>query len=465
MEKENRGIDRRTEEKIYCHSYDSLVREMAKSMELDTDKLFPKEGDDFNHEDINSWIGAVNFQKDQSPSIEFSISSDQGKSEVHFETKKIESIQDPDKATSKEELLYSMALTEAKMRTVSKIAEDTYPAISSQIEEYKKQMELVRDEVLGNKKNNESLDEMLNRIVSRRGMLLASAMVISSLVLSACGVTVQPVEGYVPTSTRPNKATATEVFTKPFPSKTAEPTATPTKTATPMIEATPTQKPLELQTKIEAGFDVMNLPVITMEDITSGKLAESERQLIASGEIKVDFSEASIPGYYYEWDTGERGYIDFGLNQRTNSFLEAGLDIAKRPIKTISLSRMEINGKWIIVMGQAWANMNKSMSLVHFGIGDWENKVTETTINKVVDEEDFFGMMCKIDNPKYRDVGLYHVDPNMGCDFRAQAEVVSLYDKYGDELKNLCEQSGKTGVVSEEIEKYLLTFFTYPWVR
>jgi len=353
MEKENRAVERRIEEKIYCHSYDSLVREMAKSMELDTDKLFPKEGDDFNYEDINSWIGAVNLQKDQSPSIEFSISSDQGKSEVHFETKKIESIQDPDKATSKEELLYSMALTEAKMRTVSKIAEDTYPAISSQIEEYKKQMELVRDEVLGNKKNNESLDEMLNRVVSRRGMLLASAMVISSLVLSACGVTVQPVEGYVPTSTRPNKATATEVFSKPFPSKTAEPTVTPTKTATPTEAPTPTETEiplLEVKTTWNEGETAEDFPKCALEDIESGLYAKSVWRAVEK-----------MPGFSKEvWqsDWGQQTYVErefkaIALGNRSNQKYNMGYNVEEpefRPMRGVAVCETKINEASVVVI-------------------------------------------------------------------------------------------------------------------
>ena len=241
MEKENRIVERRIEEKIYCHEYDSLVREMAKSMEVDEAKIYPTTEGEFNYEDINSWISAVGYKDNKSPDIEFSISSDKGKSKVSFETLKMEGVKQSDKETTKEELLYSMALTEAKMKVVKEIAEDTYPAVSYQIEDYRKQMEQVREEVLNNKENTDTLDEILNRVVSRRGMLVATGLVISSLILSSCGIGTQPVEGYVPTSTRPNKATATEVFTKPLSTKTAEPTTTPTKTATPTEVMTPTE--------------------------------------------------------------------------------------------------------------------------------------------------------------------------------------------------------------------------------
>ena len=43
-------IESFSEEKVYSHTYDGLVRELASAMEVDSKKLFPKAEGEFDHE-------------------------------------------------------------------------------------------------------------------------------------------------------------------------------------------------------------------------------------------------------------------------------------------------------------------------------------------------------------------------------------------------------------------------------
>ena len=85
---------------------------------------------------------------------------------------------------SKEDLLYSMALTEAKMKVVSAIAEEVYPAVAFQISDYRKEMAKMRDEILENKSQTSNFNEVMHSALSRKNVV--SAVVISSMLLSSC---------------------------------------------------------------------------------------------------------------------------------------------------------------------------------------------------------------------------------------------------------------------------------------
>jgi hypothetical protein len=209
-------------EKAYCHTYDSLVREMASRMVINDEKILPKEGDKFDYEDINSWIGAVDFAEGKTPDIEVRLSSRKGKDVVKFETQEQETVKSADEKVGNKKLLYSMALTEAKMKVISDIAEDTYPAVAFQIKDYRKEMEKVREEILGNKKENTSLDEVINRVMSKK--TLAAALIIGGMILSACGSGIEVTSKAAATETQPRVTETVEIGV----------------TATPTVEVTPT---------------------------------------------------------------------------------------------------------------------------------------------------------------------------------------------------------------------------------
>lgn len=176
------------EEKAYCHTYDSLVEELSSRMEIDDEKILPKEGDSFDYEDINSWISAVDFKEGKVPNLEAGFSTEEGKNPIIISVREQEMIRSADEKVSNESLLYSMALAEAKMKVISDIAEDTYPPVVSQISDYRKEMEKIREEILGSKETNNSLNEILGKTSARSG-LLVSALVVTGLICSACGYT------------------------------------------------------------------------------------------------------------------------------------------------------------------------------------------------------------------------------------------------------------------------------------
>lgn len=190
----------------------------------------------------------------------------------------------------KEELLYSMALTEAKMKVISAIAEEVYPAVAFQISDYRKDMGKMQDEILGNKRQVSNFNEVMHGALSRKNIV--STVVIGSMVMSACGVVVET--GTVkPTEPTTNPA-MTETFTPPTETATEIPTAAavtelPTTTMTEIptaaavteisnATATETQIPTEAASEFPA-----EVHILSPEEL-------AEKKLYGSGfELKTDF--------------------------------------------------------------------------------------------------------------------------------------------------------------------------------
>jgi hypothetical protein len=173
------------EKKVYSHTYDSLVREIAGNMSVDEVKIYPKTEKEFDYRDLESWLGAVKFTEGKTPDIQANLSSDQGQKTLRFDIADQKVVEELDEKATKEELIYSVALTEAKMKVISNIAEEVYPAVAYQIEDYRKEMEKVREEVLGNKKEAVSLEEILGGLVNRKSM--AAIILMGGMILAGCG--------------------------------------------------------------------------------------------------------------------------------------------------------------------------------------------------------------------------------------------------------------------------------------
>lgn len=275
------------EEKIYCHTYDGLVREMASAMEVDSKKLFPNTEGEFDHEDIESWIGAVKFKEGKVPDIQASLSSDRGLNVIKFDVADQKGIGSLDEKATKEELVYSMALTEAKMKVISDIAEEVYPAVAFQIKDYKREIEKVREEILGDKRENTSLDEVIHGVLSKK--TLAAAVIIGGMVLSACGVSVEIVT--------PN-ATATETQPRVTETVEIEVTKTPTVEATPTIEITPTAEVVTPD------------PLVAIEEFN----LDSERTYTLSeeGYLVDSFNQAKMA----KWSDKNNEWVDTSLEEK-----------------------------------------------------------------------------------------------------------------------------------------------------
>ena len=229
---ENRS-ERNESEKVYAHSYESLVRELSKNMTVNEEMLFQNDESKAikDSESIFSWIEAVDFADGKTPAIEASFSSDGGKNLVRVDAEKQTAVKSLEEKASKEDLLYSMALTEAKMKVISSVAEDVYPAIAFQIADYRKEMEKMRDEILGNKKESISLDEIMHGVISRRKFMAIA--IIGSMVLAACGVGTETKTTPVINTSTP---AMTETYTPPAATATEIPTVTATEAPTPTEE-------------------------------------------------------------------------------------------------------------------------------------------------------------------------------------------------------------------------------------
>lgn len=301
-----------SEEKIYCHTYDGLVREMASAMEVDSQKLFPKTEGEFDHEDIESWIGAVKFKEGKVPDIQASLSSDRGLRVIKFEVADQKGIESLDEKATKEELIYSMALTEAKMKVVSDIAEEVYPAVAFQIKDYRREIERVREEILGDKRENTSLDEVIHGVMSKK--TLAAAVIIGGMVLSACGVSVEIVTpNATATETQPRVTETVDIGATETPFQPGVTETAPGATETPTLEVTPTATEVTVRTEFARG-EVMTPEEIKVNVDWYYNLSDEDLNQLTQGklwsfsEYKGDSRPRDINGNILS-ETQDLGYV------------------------------------------------------------------------------------------------------------------------------------------------------------
>jgi len=216
-------------------SYENFVIELAEKMGVDEKVYLPKEEGEFDYEDIYSWIRAVDF-RNGTPKIERTIKEDGGTKTVKLNTQELDVIKDEDEKLSKEAQLYVMAVTEAKMAVVAELAEDTYPAVRYQMNDVRREMQKVRQEIFGVEDKKKSIKEVLDKMVSRKKIQAATALIIASMILAAC--------------TNPTQVSATEVIYPTQPVATeVSPTpiyATSTAMETPEATAMPEQAENEI---------------------------------------------------------------------------------------------------------------------------------------------------------------------------------------------------------------------------
>ena len=208
-------------------SYENFVIELAEGMKVDENVFLPKKEGEFDYEDIFSWIRAVDFRNGKPPKIERTIKEDRGIKTLELKTQELDEITDENKKLSSESQLYAMAVTEAKMAVVAELAEDTYPAVRYQINEIRREMQKVRQEIFGVEDKEKSVKEILDRMVRSKKIQAATALVIAAMILTACSNPTQINASEIVNPTRP---VATEVSPTP---------ATPTAEQA-VLEPTPT---------------------------------------------------------------------------------------------------------------------------------------------------------------------------------------------------------------------------------
>lgn len=221
------------EGKAVCHTYPSLVSELASRMVVNEKVLLTNKKDKFDPEDIFSWIKAVDYKDTQNaPDVQAILSTKQGAETITFDVRKEEKLKDKNEKVSKESLLYAMALTDAKMKLISTEAEEVYPAVAYQIKDYRKEMEKVREEILENKEDKRSLEDVLGSLTGNRVIPLATAGIITMIVLSSCGANPEVTKTAIPGEDT-SQPTATE----------SSPAGTEIATETPFVEVTATEAP------------------------------------------------------------------------------------------------------------------------------------------------------------------------------------------------------------------------------
>lgn len=274
-------------ERAVCSSYDLLVNELSARMVIDTKKYLPVKEGEFDHEDILSWVSAVDFKDGETPDVGVDIRDSKNESLMKFEARDVEVIKGKDVLASNESILYSMALAEAKMKKIAEIAEDTYPAIAFQIAEIRDEYKDVREELLKEDEPETTLVESFGKVAARRKFLYGT-LVVMGIVLVACAAYESTKD--VGTGTSTSEPPAVETTEAPTPTMEATKTMEPTPTATEAVETEAALvewdkmelniggRPMEFVIGMEKGADITNKWGITKMEINDN-LVDAEKKL------------------------------------------------------------------------------------------------------------------------------------------------------------------------------------------
>jgi hypothetical protein len=201
-------------------------------------------------------------------------------------------------------------------------------------------------------------------------------------------------------------------------------------------------------------LDLSAIPEIPYEDITSGRLAQTERKLLAEGKIQLPFpfnENTIIPQrevYTYSNSmtmvTQHLLYVE-RFNPNT------------MPTELVSLSFVEVDGVKLLVMGDAYLNLDGSVSFVHYAFQNYEDPFVQRMITEYVNRRYHTEIISQI-GPDYKG-GFnwydYRNEPFMLEMYRSSPEAVEKRQKLAQELAS-------TGVVPEEMEKMLWLAFIIP---
>ena len=274
-------------ERAVCNSYDLLVNELGARMAIDAKKYLPVKEEDFDYEDILSWVNAVDFKDGKTPDVGVDIRDSKNESLMKFDARNVEVIKGKDILASNESVLYSMALAEAKMKKIAEVAEDTYPAIAFQIAEIREEYKDVREELLKEDEPKTTLVESFGKVASRRKFLYGT-LVVMGIVLVACAAYESTKD--VDTGTSTSEPPAVETTEAATPTMEATKTIEPTPTATEVVETEATLvewdkmelniggRPMEFVLGMEKGADLKNKWGMSKMEINDN-LADAETKL------------------------------------------------------------------------------------------------------------------------------------------------------------------------------------------
>ncbi|BCX15048.1 MAG: hypothetical protein KatS3mg088_731 [Patescibacteria group bacterium] len=314
-----------------------------------------------------------------------------------------------------------------------------------------------------------------------RRVLLAASVV--SSVLSGCVPLSQPpaiVEKsttiYQNQSQEASSAVVTPDITTVTPTVTIEiPTPIPTLTPTPRPTETPTptEVPLEVFynfSGIESGNwrlgeHLKEIPTISLEDITSGRLLKRERQLMEEGKIP-PFTESTIPPNLMD-------YYDYSFIEGIHALLpdpvtgdpiisDYFLDHPEAvPFRLLSLSFVDVDSETrLLVYGVAFLNPDKSISILHFAFENYEDPFVLNMVSALANFKVRIDPLIGV-SPAYNGKTYNWYDYN-----RYEGYMINTHYRNEEEVqkrRTLCQQWFNENKAPEELGNQLLLAFISPW--
>ena len=256
--------------------------------------------------------------------------------------------------------------------------------------------------------------------------------------------------------------TSTLVPTVFLPTATLEPTIEPTATKVPLLEVFHEFKDIK-------ALDFSKIPTIKYEDLTSGKLAETELALLKSGEVE-GFSKDVIPypkTFMHLADTSKldrstwkQNPILFDYNSETADAINKYFDNPKAlPYRFISASFINVDGTRLLLLGVAYINKNNDIGFLHFAIQDYQNSNSQKRVNETFIGKRILSSLVEISDPKFTG------NPNLN--FPAEPIMVNRYMDENDRSirYQLFRQFVDTGEIPTELEKIPIIPYLNPFSK
>jgi hypothetical protein len=278
-------------------------------------------------------------------------------------------------------------------------------------------------------------------------------MIVILLLLVACSTNRVDVK---PANSTAEKVTdlPTEGETHPTSTSTAIPfTQTPAASPTE-VPGTPTLGPTatpdlfsDLNTKFDPSVDLDKLPVHSLDELTSGKLTNTEKRL------DVMFSESTTKADIVISDLKNRFAIaDF--NPAYKDYTEYNTP-ANVPFKGASANMFEIDGQKVLVIGFLWLNADNTTSVIHVGVQNWKNKTWIGYFFDAYKSTRRLGIISRI-----YDANFVFSD---WIDFKNNPVISQMYAADNSLRSDLIQQWVRTDQVPGELENLLLMPATARW--
>ena len=299
---------------------------------------------------------------------------------------------------------------------------------------------------------------------SKTGKKALNSAIVVSMTLSSvgcAGIAAKPidisntptpiVETFTPTPTEIPTATFT-----PIPTET--PTITPTKTET----ATPTETPVDIYYSFEGGesgtwkLDTSLIPEIPLEDIESGKLNQTELDLMSQGKIP-GFSD-QIHAYGPDLLTIDDSpdITTLNVNAPDLNYIYQ-MSAENNPSKLVSLSFTELDGTKLLVLGVAHKDVSGKISVLHYAFQNYKDPFVIKMVEGFANETYYDDPIIKIRKLYYDYYGWYN--------YRLEPVMLDEYQKNIEERVALFQKWQSTGDIPDELTRMLLMGFIAPFPK